>query len=192
MLLLIAGLIVFLGVHSVRIVADPLRARFIAERGELLWKTVYALLSILGFAMIVYGYGAARAAPAVLWVPPAWTRHLAALLTLPAIILVVAAYVPGNALQARLKHPMLIGTQIWAAGHLLANGNLADLLLFGGFLLWAALCHRAARQRDFDSGRIYVSKGAVRTTIAVVAGTGVWLVFAFYLHAKWIGVRPFG
>jgi uncharacterized membrane protein len=192
MLMLIAGLVLFLGVHSSRVFADDARSAFIAAHGEKTWKGLYAVLSIVGFVLIVYGYGEARTAPLVLWAPPVWTRHAAALLTLPAFILLAAAYVPRNAIKAKLGHPMLLGTKIWAAAHLLANGNVADLLLFGGFLVWATICLRAAKGRDRAAGTVYRSGGAAPTVIAVAVGSGAWAAFAFHLHAAWIGVRPFG
>lgn len=189
--LLLAGLIVFLGVHSVRVFADGFRSSFIAARGELAWKGLYTLLSIAGFVMIVYGYGDARTAPIPLWQPPVWTRHVAALLTLPAFIMLAAAYIPGNGIKARLKHPMLLGTKVWAFAHLLSNGTLADVLLFGGFLVWAVLCFRACRQRDRANGTVYESRGIVRTLGAVAIGVIAWFVFAMYLHTALIGVAPF-
>ena len=192
MSMLIAGLVLFLGVHSSRVFADDARAAFIAAHGEKTWKGLYAVLSIVGFVLVVYGYGEARTAPLVLWTPPAWTRHAAALLTLPAFVLLAAAYVPGNAIKGRLGHPMLLGTKIWAAAHLLANGNVADVLLFGGFLVWATLCLRAGKARDRAAGTVYPAGGVAPTVIAVAAGIGAWAAFAFHLHAAWIGVRPFG
>ena len=191
MSMLIAGLVLFLGVHSSRVFADGFRADFIAAHGEKAWKGIYAILSIAGFVLLVYGYAEARTAPLVLWTPPAWTRHAAALLTLPAFILLAAAYVPRNAIKARLGHPMLLGTKVWAAAHLLANGNVADVLLFGGFLVWATLCLRAAKARDRAVGTVLPAGGAAPTVIAVAAGIGAWAAFAFHLHAAWIGVRPF-
>lgn len=192
MSMLIAGLVLFLGVHSSRVFADDARTAFIAAHGEKTWKGIFAVLSIVGFVLVVYGYGEARTAPVVLWTPPAWTRHAAALLTLPAFILLAAAYVPRNAIKARLGHPMLLGTKIWAAAHLLANGNVADVLLFGGFLVWATLCLRAAKARDRAAGTVYPAGGATPTAIAVAVGASAWAAFAFHLHAAWIGVRPFG
>lgn len=192
MLMLIAGLVLFLGVHSSRVFAESTRSAFIAAHGEKAWKGLYAGLSIVGFVLVVYGYGEARTAPLVLWTPPVWTRHAAALLTLPAFILLVAAYVPRNAIKARLGHPMLLGTKLWAAAHLLANGNVADVLLFGGFLVWATLCFRAAKGRDRAAGTVYPSGGATPTVIAVALGIAAWAAFAFHLHLAWIGVRPFG
>ena len=191
MSMLIVGLVIFLGMHSIRIVADDSRTRLIANLGENKWKALYSALSIVAFGLIVLGYGQARLDPTVLWQPPIWTRHVAALLTLPAFILLVAAYVPKNAIKAKLGHPMLLGTKLWAAAHLLANGALADVLLFGGFLLWAILCFRAAKERDRAAGSRDVSAGAVPTITAVVIGVVAWAAFAFYLHAALIGVKPF-
>ena len=133
----------FLGVHSVRIVANDWRTQVIAQRGEGAWKGLYSVLSIVGLVLVVWGYGLARQQPVVLWVPPVATRHIAALLTLVAFILLTAPYVPRNGIKARLHHPMVLGVKVWAFAHLLANGNLADVVLFGSFLLWAALSFRA-------------------------------------------------
>lgn len=189
--MLIAGLILFLGLHSVRIVADGWRANLIASLGENKWKALYSALSIVAFGLIVYGYGQSRLEPILLWMPPVWARHFAALLTLPAFICLAAAYVPKNAIKAKLGHPMLVGTMLWAGAHLVANGNLADALLFGGFLVWATFCLQAARRRDRTAGTRYVSTGAVPTVVTVAIGTLAWAAFAFYLHAALIGVKPF-
>ena len=192
MTLLILGLVLFLGVHSVRIVAEGWRAQLRARVGEGAWKGIYTLLSIAGFVLIVYGYGLARQQPVVLWASPLWTRHLAALLTVPAIVLLVAAYVPGNSLKAKLHHPMVLGTKLWALAHLIANNTLADLLLFGSFLLWASLDFRAARQRDRALGTVYAAGRTGPTVVTVVVGIVAWAAFAFWAHEKLIGVRPFG
>jgi uncharacterized membrane protein len=192
MTLLILGLALFLGVHSTRIVADRWRSATIARIGEKRWKGLYSLLSIAGFVLLVIGYGAARQAPVVLYAPPAWTRHLAALLTVPAFVLLVAAYVPGNAFKRAIGHPMVAGVKLWALAHLLANGTLADVLLFGGFLVWAVLSFMAARRRDRAAGTVYPRGPAARTAIVVVVGLLAWAVFAFALHRPLIGVAPFG
>lgn len=190
--LLILGLILFLGVHSTRIFADGFRTQQRARFGELPWKAIYALLSIAGFALIVIGYGEARLAPVVLWTPPVWTRHVAALLTLPAFILLVAAYLPGTRIKARIGHPMVLGTKFWAIAHLLANGNLADVVLFGAFLAWAVALFIVSRRRDRASGTTYPpAPGISRDVTAVVAGLVAWALFAFVLHAMLIGVAPF-
>jgi uncharacterized membrane protein len=189
---LIFGLVVFLGVHSVRIFADDWRTRQVARLGAGPWKGLYSLASLVGFVLIVWGYGLARGEPVVIWTPPVWTRHVAALLTIPAFILLVAAYVPRNGIKAKVRHPMIIGVKVWAFAHLLANGMLADVVLFGAFLVWAILDFRAARQRDRANGTTYPAGTAAGTIAAVVVGLAAWAVFAFWLHARWIGVSPLG
>ena len=192
MSLLIFGLVLFLGVHSVRIVAEPWRTRMLGRLGENGWKGAYTAASLTGFALIVWGYGMARQQPVVLWASPTWTRHLAALLTLPAFVMLVAAYVPANAIKARLKHPMVLAVKVWALAHLLANNTLADVLLFGGFLVWAVFSFRAARQRDRASNIVYPPGRAGPTAVTVVVGVAAWAAFAFWGHAALIGVRPLG
>ena len=190
--MLILGLVLFLGVHSVRIFANDWRSQTIAKRGEGAWKGLYSLLSILGFGLIVWGYGLARQQPVVLWLPPVAMRHVAALLTLFSFVLLVAAYVPRNGIKAWLHHPMVLGVKVWAFAHLLANGNLADVVLFGAFLVWAALSFRAARGRDRADGTVYPSGSLAATAITVGVGTVAWVVFTLWLHGMLIGVRPFG
>ena len=192
MTILILGLVLFLGVHSARIVAEGLRQAFIATHGANAWKGLYTLVSLAGFALIVWGYGLARQQPVLLWTPPIAMRHLAALLTLPAFVMIVAAYVPGNGIKARLHHPMMLGVKTWALAHLVANNTLADVLLFGGFLAWAVAAFVAARKRDRAQGTAYAPGRVGRTIITVVAGTAAWAAFAFWLHAWLIGVRPIG
>jgi uncharacterized membrane protein len=189
---LVIGLVLFLGLHSTRMVADGVRSRFIAQRGERAWRGLYSLGSAIGLVLIVWGFGQARQAPLVLWSPPEWTRPLAAVLTLVGIVLITAAYVPRNMLKAWVGHPMVLGTKVWAFAHLLATGTLAGLLLFGGFLLWAVWCYRSLRARDRAAGRQAVPGQAVPTVIAVVVGAALWFVFAYWLHGWLIGVRPLG
>ena len=191
MTMLILGLVIFLGVHSVRIVGEDWRTRTVARLGDKAWKGIYTLLSIAGLVLIVWGYGQARLLPVPLWANMAWTRHLAALLTLVSFIVLFAAYVPGNSIKARLHHPMVLGVKVWALAHLVANHTLADALLFGGFLLWAVLCFRAARARDRAAGTVYAPGALVPTLLTVVVGTVAWAVFAFWAHGALIGVRPF-
>ena len=189
---LILGLVIFLGLHSVRVFAEDWRARTRTRVGESVYKGLYSLLSVLGFVLIVWGYGLARQQPVLLWLPPLWTRHLAALLTVPAFVMLVAAFVPGNAIKARLHHPMVLGVKTWALAHLLANGMLADVLLFGAFLLWAALSFKAARRRDRLAQVVYPSGRIAPTMVTVAVGLAAWAGFAFWAHGAWMGVRPFG
>jgi len=188
---LVLGLVLFLGVHSVRIVADDWRTATRARIGEQAFKGAYSVLSLVGFVLICWGYGQARQQPMVLWTSPIWTRHLAALLTLPAFILLAASNVPGNSIKARLHHPMVLGVKVWALAHLLANNTLADVLLFGSFLVWAVVDFRSSRQRDRTQGTVYAPGRSWPTIAAVVGGIVVWAVFAFWAHAKLIGVNPF-
>jgi uncharacterized membrane protein len=189
---LLVGLVLFLGVHSVRIVADDTRTRFIAQRGEAVWKGIYTLLSAVGLILVVWGFGQARQQPIVLWTPPEWTRLPASLLMLASFVLLSAAYVPRNAIKARLHHPMMLGTVAWALGHLLVNHTLAGVLLFGGFLLWAVLGFRAARARDRLAAVNRPAGTLSATVMAVFIGVLAWAVFGFWAHERLIGVRPFG
>ena len=189
---LILGLVLFLGVHSVRIVADGWRTQTMARLGAGAWKGLYSLASAAGLVLIVWGYGLARQQPVVLWLPPVGMRHAAALLTLITFILLVAAYVPRNAIKARLHHPMVLGVKVWALAHLISNGNLADVVLFGAFLLWAVLDFRAARQRDRAQATVYASGTAAGTVATLVVGAVAWAAFAFWAHAMLIGVAPLG
>jgi uncharacterized membrane protein len=189
---LILGLLIFLGTHSLRIFADPWRGARIAAMGPIAWKGVYSVISIIGFVLIVWGYGMARGAPLQLYSPPGWGRHLAALLTVPAFVLFVAAYVPGTRIKRAVGHPMVAGVKAWAFAHLLANGTLADVVLFGAFLVWAIADYISARRRDRAAGVVYVVGPVSRDLIAVVVGLVAWAIFAFWLHGPLIGVRPFG
>jgi uncharacterized membrane protein len=128
----------------------------------------------------------------VLWSPPVATRHIASLLTLVAFVMLFAANVPRNAIKAKLKHPMVLSVKVWAFAHLLSNGTLADLVLFGSFLVWAVLDFRAARGRDRAAGTVYPAGTVAGTAATVVVGVAAWALFAFWLHAAWIGVAPFG
>ena len=190
MSLLLLGMLFFFAAHSVRILAEDWRQRQIANFGPMAWKGLYSLLSLAGLALIVWGYGETRGMPE-LWSPPTWTRHVAALLTLPAFILLVAAYVPRNRLKAAIGHPMLAGVKLWALAHLLANGRAADLLLFGAFLLWAVAAFVTARRRDRASGT-HPAAGRLSGDLTVFAlGTLAWALFAMRGHAWLIGVAPF-
>ncbi|MEN9782974.1 MAG: hypothetical protein RJA24_317 [Pseudomonadota bacterium] len=191
MIFLIAGLIVFLGVHSVRIVADDWRTRTIARIGENPWKGVYSLLSIAGFVLLVWGYGEARQMGVVLYDPPVFTRHIAGLLMLVSLVLLAATYVPRNHIKARLGHPMIIGVKVWAFAHLLANGRLADVVLFGAFLAWAVVDFIAARKRDRRLGTVHPAGNMLGTVFTLLAGVILWGVFVAGLHLWLIGVPPF-
>jgi len=189
---LLAGLILFLGVHSTRMLADEWRTRSIERIGAKPWKGLYALASLAGFVLLVWGFGVARQQPVQLWSPPVGLRHLAASLTWVAFVLLAAAEVPGNHIKARLHHPMLLGTKVWALAHLLANGTLAGALLFGSFLIWSVTLFASARRRDRRLAVVYAPGTVGRTAIVVAAGTLAWALFVFWLHGLLIGVRPIG
>ena len=192
MMYLIAGLVLFLGVHSTRIFANDWRNQTLARIGEKPFKGVYALLSLAGFVLLVWGYGQARQQGVMLWNPPTATRHIAALLMLLSFVLLTAAYVPGNQIKAKLHHPMVLGAKVWALAHLLANGSLADTVLFGSFLVWSVLLFDASRRRDRREQKAYPAGTASMTAVTVAVGVVAWAVFAFWLHRVLIGVSPFG
>lgn len=189
MIRLIIGLALFLGVHSVRIVADGWRSAMIERLGGNAWKALYSIVALLGLVLIVTGYGEARADPVLLWSPPVWARHLAALLTLVGFILLAAAYVPGNSIKAAVGHPMVAGVKVWAFAHLLATGTLAGAVLFGSFLAWAIVDFLSSRRRDRLSA--VVRSGTLpRALLATAVGVVLWAVFAFWLHRLLFGVAP--
>ena len=188
---LILGLTIFLTTHSIRIFADGWRMRTIARVGLNPWKGGYSLISIAGFVLLAWGYGQARLELAVLYDPPAFMRHIAGLLMLISLVLVAAAYVPANHIKPAVGHPMVAGVTVWAFAHLLSNGRLADVVLFGAFLTWAIVDFIAARKRDRAAGTVYPAGQAMRTALVVAAGVGVWAAFVYRLHFWLIGVTPF-
>lgn len=192
MTVLLLGLVLFLATHSVRIVADDWRTRQVERLGLRKYKNIYSLIALAGFALIVWGYGLARTDPVVLWTPPVWTRHVSALLNLPAFILLASASPQGNFVKAAVGHPMVLGVKVWAFAHLIANGMLADVVLFGAFLIWSVADFAAARRRDRREGTTYPAGTAARSAVSVSIGVVLWVAFAFWLHAWLIGVAPFG
>ncbi len=192
MMYLIAGLVLFLGVHSTRVFANNWRNQTLARMGEKPFKGVYSVLSLAGFVLLVWGYGQARQLGVMLWNPPTGMRHIAALLTLLAFVLWAASGVPRNQIKAKLHHPMVLSVKVWALAHLLANGSLADTVLFGSFLLWAVVLFAASRKRDRREQTVYPAGTTNMTIVTVVAGLAFWAVFAFWLHRLLIGVSPLG
>src|SRR5688500_1463994 len=188
MLYLVLGLVLFLGMHSVEIFSSTLRANAIARMGERPWKALYAVISIVGFVLIIWGYGQARQDPILLYAPPVWMRHLSALIMLPVFPLLLAAYMPGR-IKTALKHPMLAAVKFWALAHLLANGMLADVLLFGSFLAWAVADRSSFNRRGMRP--IHTAPpSSLNDVIAVVAGLAIYVFFMLWLHVRWIGVSP--
>ena len=188
--ILFLGLVVFFAVHSVSLVNQPWRDRMVDKLGEWPWKGLYSLVAIVGLVLIVQGYGLARQDPLVLYMSPNWLKHVALLLLLPVFPLLLAAYLPGRIRQAT-RHPMLLATKLWAIAHLLVNGMLADVLLFGTFLAWAVLDRISLRQRAQEPGLTLPSSRA-NDLIAVIAGIGLYVAFVFGVHAWLIGVSPMG
>ena len=189
MLYLILGLVIFLGVHSVEIVSPTFRSSAVARLGEKPYKGIYSLLSILGFVLLVWGYGVARQQPILMYAPPLWMRHLTLLLMLPVFPLFLAAYLPGR-IKTAVKHPMLAAVKAWAFAHLLANGMLADVLLFGGFLLWAVADRISIKRRAVVRPVPGPPPGKFNDLIAVVGGLALYVIFVFWAHLWLIGVPP--
>jgi uncharacterized membrane protein len=187
--MLIAGLILFLGVHSVSIVAPYWRERMLLMVGTGTWKGVYALLSAIGFVLMLVGFAHARQAPAVLYVPPGWLRYLSFALLLPVFPLLLAAYLPG-AIQTKAKHPMLAAIKLWASAHLLAIGTLPDVLLFGAFLLWAIIDRISLKSRRMATQAARSPAWRFNDAMVIVLGLALYAGFVFRLHAILIGVSP--
>lgn len=192
MSILILGLLVFLVVHSTRVFSDGWRTRTIARVGANGWKGIYSIASIVGFVLLVWGFGLAREQPTLLYAPPMALKHVNALFTLVAFVLLAAAYVPRNHLKAAIGHPMVVGVKVWSFGHLLAAGWLHDVVLFGAFFVWSVVLFAASRRRDRRNGTTYPSGTLLGTLGSVVIGVAAWALFAFWLHLRWIGVSPFG
>lgn len=190
MSVLVAGLLLFLGVHSVSIVSTSWRDRMAARLGEPVWQAAYGLVALAGFVLIAWGYGLAREAPIVLYAPPVWLRHVALLLMVFVFPLLLAAYLPGR-IQAATTHPMLLATKIWATAHLLANGTLADVVLFGSFLAWA-VADRISLKHRTPPPVPGAPPGKHNDIVAVVGGLGLYVVFLLWLHRLLFGVSPLG
>ena len=203
MALLILGLVLFLGAHSTRIFADNWRQAVLERLGEKAYKGVYTLVSLVGFGLIIYGFDQVRWDSPMLWMPPVWVKHVAALLMLLSLVLLACAQAPRNAIKAKLHHPMVLSVKVWALAHLLANPREADLVLFGAFLLWSVLNFRAARKRDRlaaalaqetgEAGTLLVPEvSAAATWRAVGIGVVVWAVLLSRGHEWLFGVSPLG
>ena len=186
MVMLIAGLILFFVPHSIAIVAPHWRDRMALHLGEPAWKGTYSVIAAAGLALIVLGFMAARRAPVVLYVSPAWLHYLTAALMLPVFPLLFATYLPGRILTT-IKHPMLTAVKLWATAHLLSNGMLADVLLFGSFLVWAGI-DRASLKRRAPAPIRRAPARPYNDLIAVVLGLALFVLFVWRLHALIIGV----
>ncbi len=188
MAVLLAGLFVFLGLHSLSIVAPAWRDSRLRQFGEARWKGMYSLVAALGLLLIVVGYGIARQSPIVVYTPPPALRHISWLMLLPVFVLLLAAYLPGR-IQSASRHPMLLATKLWAAAHLLSNGTAADLLLFGGFLVWA-VADRISMKRRPARAKPELPASRYNDLIAVVGGLVIYVLFFSVAHSWLIGVSP--
>ena len=195
MFALILGLVIFLGLHSTRIVAEGARTRFIAERGEGAWKGLYSVLSVIGLVLIVWGYGIARDEAEQLFVEPGWARGLQFLAMPVALFLVVASQFPAGYAKRALGHPMLWGVGVWSLGHLMANGDTASVLLFGAFLVWGAFdlvsCYRHPRANPHAQGEGFGTRRWPDVASAAIAIVLTWAFMAF-LHEWLFGVALIG
>jgi len=180
------GLVGFLAIHSISIVAPGWRDAMVARIGAPGWRGLYSVASIATFAAMIHGYGLARLSPVVIYTPPAGLRHLAMLLMLPAFTMLLSAYLPGR-IKTRLKHPMLAAVKLWALAHLLANGMLADVLLFGGFLAWAVVDRISVGRRP-PRPVAGAPAGRYNDAIAVVGGLVLYAIFITWAHGRLIGV----
>ena len=187
---LVLGLVIFIGVHSIRIISDDFRTRQIEKVGLRTWRAMYAAVSLVGLVLIVAGYGAARGAPQVIWYPPVSLIYVATVLTIPAFILMAASFTAGSRIRSKIGHPFMLGVMFWALAHLIANGLLADVLLFGVFLVWSFAAYVGARRRDRKAGTVQPIGPPTRDVIAVVGGLAAWTVFALWLHVWLFGVAP--
>ncbi|MGD8592389.1 MAG: NnrU family protein [Gammaproteobacteria bacterium] len=188
MTVLIIGLVLFLGTHSISILASSWRDRLVTRIGLMPWQGLYSLIAITGFVLIVYGYGLARQDPTILYTPPTWLRHVSLLLLVFIFPLLLATYLPGR-IQKATKHPMLAATKIWAFAHLLVNGSLADVVLFGSFLAWAVVDRISLKHRT-PLPVTGAPPSRLNDIIAIIAGLGLYVAFVLWLHAWLIGVSP--
>ncbi|HKJ09036.1 MAG TPA: NnrU family protein [Gammaproteobacteria bacterium] len=186
--LFIAGLVLFFGVHSVSIVAEPWRNRMVARIGEMRWQGLYSLVAVVGFALIVLGYDGARHASPVLYRPPLWTHYITLVLLLPVFPLLIAAYLPGR-IQAATRHPMLLAVMFWAAGHLVATGTVIDVVLFAVFLAWAVVDRISVGLRPLREIR-HLPAGRMNDAVIVVVGLAMYAAFLGWAHSFFIGVSP--
>ena len=186
MIVLVAGLLLFLGVHSVSIVSTAWRDSIAESIGENAWKGVYSVVALVGFCLIIYGYGLARQTPVVLYVPPLWLGYVAIGLMLPAFVMMLSPYFPGR-IASTAPHPMLLATKLWGLAHLLANGMLADVVLFGSFILWAGMDRVSMKRRESRSIPC-LPKSRWNDLILVALGLGIYAAFIGGVHLRLIGM----
>jgi uncharacterized membrane protein len=184
---LIIGLIIFLGVHSISNVAPAWRDRCAGAMGENAWQGLYSVIALVGLVLVIQGYGIARQTPTIVYVPPAWLRDTAIVLLAPVFPLLLAAYLPGKIRSILRNNPMLVATKLWATSHLLANGALADIVLFGSFLAWAAFTRVSLKFRTPRTIRTLPASD-LNDVIAVVGGLAIYFAFIRGVHLLLIGM----
>jgi uncharacterized membrane protein len=182
------GVFLFFGIHSISIFALPLRDK-LAAISDYGWKALYAVISLVGIVLMAQGYAALKLSPTLLYVTPNGLRHLSALLMFPVFILFLAPYFPGK-IKTVTKHPQLIAVKLWAVSHLLVNGMLSDVLLFGAFLIWA-IVDRISMKKRVSRTVPGLKQSNVNDVIVIVLGLGLYILFILYFHEILIGVRPF-
>jgi uncharacterized membrane protein len=190
MMILALGLLIFLGLHSTRIVANDARAQAIARFGENGWKGVYSAVSAIGFILIVWGFAKARYDAPQLLAPPIWARHTTLLLMMISMVLLAAYLFKRSHIAVALHHPMVWSVVVFSAAHLIANGSAADALLFGAFLVWAVADLFSSYARDRHNAVIYPEPSINATIGALVLGLVFWVVIVFWLHPWLFGVSP--
>ncbi len=184
----VLGLLIFIALHSSRLFVDAWRQRFIAQRGEKSWKAIYSIVSLTAFVALIWGYANSHHESVVLWSPIPAARAVVPVLMLLSFILLVAAHIPRTHIKAKLGHPMLAGTAVWALAHLLVKSTLTAVLLFGVFLLWALATFINSRRRDAKDGRRYDAQSWLPDGLAIVLGIVLTYAFAKWGHAWLIGV----
>lgn len=191
MAILVLGIVIFLGMHLVRVVAPGVRAGVIESRGKGAWMGLHAVVSLVGLFLMIYGFGQARGETGILYDPPVFLRHIALLLMLFAFVVLAAGFLPAGRIATAVKHPQILSIKIWALAHLLANGETSSVLLFGSFLAWAVVLRISLKRRE-RAGVIVlpVSKSARNDVLAVLIGLVAYVLFIWNLHEWLIGVAP--
>ncbi|MDX0520532.1 NnrU family protein [Sinorhizobium medicae] len=191
MAILLLGIIIFLGMHLIRVVAPGFRAGIIESRGKGTWMGLYTIVSLVGVCLIIYGFGQARGETGMLYNPPAFLRHIALLLMLIAFIVLAAGFLPAGRIAVALKHPQVLSIKIWALAHLLANGETSSVLLFGSFLAWAVILRISLKRRERAGEKVLpVFKSGRNDVLAVLTGLAAYVLFVWKLHELVIGVPP--
>ncbi len=182
------GLIIFFATHSISIVNVEWRNNMVVKVGEGAWRGLYSIAAILGFGLMIWGYGQIRYDSSVLYTSPIWLQHISIFLLVPVFPLLIATYFPGR-IKAAVKHPMLLAVKIWAFAHLLANGELISVVLFGSFLCWAVVDRISLKNRP-QRPIPEAPPAGYNDIIAIAAGGGLYVAFLYWLHEFLFGVAP--